>query len=44
MKNVYTLNENLLKPKKQTVDFLLFFSKSITVLKGKSKMHLVSKN
>ena len=44
MKNNYTLNERLLTPKKQTIDFLLSFSQSIQVIKSKSKIHIVSKN
>ncbi len=44
MKKDYTLNEKRLKPKKQTIDFLLSFSRSIEVLKIKNKYHLVSKN
>ncbi len=44
MKKNDTLNENLLKPKRQTVDFLLNYSKSIVVLKTTSKNHIVSQN
>jgi len=44
MKKIYTLNEKLLKPKKQTIDFLLSYSKSIAVLKSKTKNQIVSKN
>ncbi len=44
MKNIDTLNERLLKPKKQTIDFLLSYSQSIQVLKLKSKIQIVSKN
>lgn len=44
MKKIDTLNEKLLKPKKQTIDFLLSYSKSITVLKSKTKNQIVSKN
>ncbi len=36
MKKIDTLNEKLLKPKKQTIDFLLSYSKSIAVLKSKN--------
>ena len=44
MKKFDTLNEKLLKPKKQTIDFLLGYSRSIEVLKTKTKTHIVSKN
>ena len=44
MKKNDTLKTELLKPKKQTIDFLLSFSKSIEVLKFQSRIHLVSKN
>ena len=44
MKKNDTLNENLLKPKRQTIEFLLNCSKSIEVLKTKSRNHIVSKN
>ncbi|SEV83959.1 hypothetical protein [Kaistella antarctica] len=44
MKNNYTLNERVLKPKKQTIDFLLSYSQSIQLLKLNSKIHIVSKN
>ena len=44
MKKNDTLNENLLKPKSQTIDFLLSYSKSITVLKTRAKNQIVSKN
>ncbi|MDN3606084.1 hypothetical protein [Kaistella yonginensis] len=44
MKNNYTLNERQLRPKKQTIDFLLSYSKSIQAIKLKSKTYLVSTN
>lgn len=44
MKKFDTLNKKLLKPRKQTVDFLLNFSKSTTVLKTKTKSIVISKN
>lgn len=44
MKKIDTLNEKLLTPKKQTIDFLLSYSKSIAVLKSKTKNQIVSKN
>lgn len=44
MKKNDTLKERLLTPKKQTIDFLLSYSKSIQVLKLNSKIHIVSKN
>ncbi|ACU06648.1 hypothetical protein FIC_00173 [Flavobacteriaceae bacterium 3519-10] len=44
MKKNDTLNEKLLKPKKATIDFLLSYSKSMHVLKTKSKNQIVAKN
>ncbi|SEF73753.1 hypothetical protein SAMN05421847_0776 [Halpernia humi] len=44
MKNLDTLKAKILTPKKETVLFLLQFSKSITVIKSKNKKYLVSKN
>lgn len=44
MKKNDILNENHLKPKKQTVDFLLSYSKSIGLLKTKTKNQIVSLN
>lgn len=44
MKKNDTLNEKLLKPKKQTISFLLSFSKSISVLNTKTKGHVLCKN
>ncbi|MBB5332165.1 MULTISPECIES: hypothetical protein [Chryseobacterium] len=44
MKKFDILNEKLLKPKKQTIDFLLSYSRNIEVVKTKSKIHIVSKN
>lgn len=44
MKKIDTLNEKRLKPKKQTIDFLLRYSQSIQVIKLKSKNLIVSKN
>ena len=44
MKKNDTLNAKLLKPKKQTIDFLIQFSKSIQVLKAKNLYLVISKN
>lgn len=44
MKKNDILKTKLLKPKKETIDFLLSFSKSIEVLKLNTKIHIVSKN
>ncbi|WP_260089234.1 hypothetical protein [Kaistella sp. 97-N-M2] len=44
MKKNDTLNKNLLIPKRQTIDFLLSYSRSITVLKTRSKNQIVSQN
>lgn len=44
MKKIDTLNEKQLKPQKKTIDFLLSYSRSISVLKTKSKNQIVSKN
>lgn len=44
MKKNDTLNEKLLKPKKNTVDFLLNYSRNLKVLNGRSTNYLVSKN
>lgn len=44
MKKIDTLNEKLLKPRKQTIDFLLSYSKSLEKMKLKNKNILVSKN
>lgn len=39
-----SLKVTALKPKKQTVEFLLNFSKSLEVVKTKSKNYPISKN
>ncbi len=44
MKKNDFLKEKLLKPKKQTVDFLLNYSKSLCALKTRSKIQIVSQN
>lgn len=44
MKKNDTLKETVLKPRKQTIEFLLSYSKSIEILKTKSKNHTVLKN
>lgn len=44
MKKVDTLNVKKLKPKTETVTFLMNFSKSMEVLKSGNKKFLVSKN
>ncbi len=44
MKKNDTLNAKLLKPKQETIDFLLNFSKSIDVVKAKKTTFIISKN
>lgn len=44
MKKNDTLKETVLKPKKQTIEFLLNYSKSMEVMKTKAKNHIVFKN
>jgi hypothetical protein len=44
MKKNYNLENTVLTPKKATVDFLLSFSKSITVIRTKTQSFVVSKN
>lgn len=44
MKNIDTLKNKTLNPKKDTVLFLLQFSKSLTIIKAKEKKYLISKN
>ncbi|MDN3690925.1 hypothetical protein QWZ06_00900 [Chryseobacterium tructae] len=44
MKKNDSLKVKTLKPKKQTIDFLLNFSKSIEIVKSKSKNYPVTKN
>ncbi|CAI8923185.1 Uncharacterised protein [Chryseobacterium gleum] len=44
MKKNDSLKVKTLKPKKQTIDFLLNFSKSLEIVKSKSKNYPVSKN
>lgn len=44
MKNNDSLKTKILKPKKQTIDFLLSFSKSIEVVKIKNNLYHHSKN
>lgn len=44
MKNIDSLKQKQLKPKKQTVDFLLNFSKSIEVVIRLNKPYTLSKN
>lgn len=44
MKKNDSLKVKTLKPKKQTIDFLLNFSKSVEVVKTKSKNFPISKN
>jgi hypothetical protein len=44
MKKFDTLNEKLLKPRKQTIDFLLNYSKSLEIMKLKKENILVFKN
>ncbi|SFK23486.1 hypothetical protein SAMN05421692_3774 [Chryseobacterium indologenes] len=44
MKKNDSLKVKTLKPKKQTIDFLLNFSKSIEIVKSKSKNYPIQKN
>ncbi len=44
MKKIDTLNKSQLKPKQQTIDFLLRFSKSLEIVKMKDKSFLMVKN
>ncbi|SHM39445.1 Uncharacterised protein [Chryseobacterium nakagawai] len=44
MKKNDSLKVKTLKPKKQTIDFLLNFSKSLEIVKSKSKNYPVTKN
>lgn len=44
MKKIDSLNKKILKPRKQTIDFLLSFSKSIDVIQIREKNYLISKN
>ncbi|MBB6333161.1 hypothetical protein HNP24_004185 [Chryseobacterium sediminis] len=44
MKKNDSLKVKTLKPKKQTINFLLNFSKSLEVVKGKGKNYPVLKN
>ena len=44
MKKNYTFKEKQMIPKKETIQFLLQFSKSVEVVEGKKKQFLVSKN
>lgn len=44
MKKNDSLKVKTLKPKKQTIDFLLNYSKNLNVLKIKDKNYPVSKN
>lgn len=44
MKNIDTLKQRSLKPKKQTVKTLLDFSRSVEVIQTKQKNFLISKN
>jgi len=44
MKKDDSLKVKTLKPKKQTIDFLLSYSKNLDVLKIKDKNYPVSKN
>lgn len=44
MKENDTLKEKVLNPKKQTIDFLIQYSRSIKMVKGKRKSFLISKN
>ncbi len=44
MKKIDSFTHKLLKPKKETVEFLKQFSKSIEIVKTQNKKVLVSKN
>ncbi|WP_318848382.1 hypothetical protein [Chryseobacterium sp. JV558] len=44
MKKNDSLKVKTLKPKKQTIDFLLNFSKSLEIVKSKSKNYPILKN
>lgn len=44
MKKNDSLKVKTLKPKKQTIDFLLNFSKSLEIVKSKSTNYPISKN
>ncbi|EJL71117.1 hypothetical protein [Chryseobacterium populi] len=44
MKKNDSLKVKALKPKKQTIDFLLNFSKSLEIVKAKNKNYPISKN
>lgn len=44
MKKNDSLKVKTLKPKKQTINFLLNFSKSLEVVKGESKNYPILKN
>lgn len=44
MKKNDTLKAKILKPKKQTIDFLLGFSKGIEVMMLKNKSFIITKN
>jgi hypothetical protein len=44
MKKNDSLKVKTLKPKKQTIDFLLNFSKSLEIVESKSKNYPISKN
>ncbi len=44
MKKNDTLKRKNLKPKKETIDFLLRFSRSVEVLKTKNKSFPITKN
>lgn len=44
MKKNDTLKKTILKPKRQTIDFLLKFSKSLEIIKIKDRSFLIVKN
>ncbi|SDJ74352.1 hypothetical protein [Chryseobacterium jejuense] len=44
MKKNDSLKVKTLKPKKETIDFLLNFSKSLEIVKSKSKNYPITKN
>ena len=44
MKNIDSLKMKSLKPKKETIDFLLRYSKNLEAVEVKKVRHVVSKN
>lgn len=44
MKKIDLLSKKTLLPEKETINFILAFSKNVAVLKNKKKTFLISKN